>query len=134
MLLMLPSHLKRLVVVYKQMNTPNVRPCFAGLYIAIFLGIIAIFPSLSAAQEQTEVKRKIVSQVVPVYPELAKKMQITGVVKMEVVVAPNGKTKSTQVVGGSPVFVKAATEAVEKWKWGVASQDTKELVELDFHP
>ncbi len=61
-------------------------------------------------------------------------MQITGTVKLEVAVLPNGKMKTAQVVGGSPVLVKAAVDAIEKWKWGPAPQETKELIELNFHP
>ncbi len=89
---------------------------------------------LSLAQEQSEAKRKIVSSVVPVYPELASKMQIRGTVRVAVVVTPSGKVKFTQVVGGSPVLAKAAVDAVEKWKWVPAAQETKELIELNFHP
>ena len=100
----------------------------------IVLGVVAFSPSFSLAQEQPEAKRKIVNKVVPVYPELASKMQIRGTVKLEVVVAPNGKVKSTQVVGGSPVLVRAAVDAIEKWKWAPAPQETKELLELNFHP
>ncbi len=74
------------------------------------------------------------SRVVPTYPELANKMQITGTVKVEVLVTPAGKVKLTQVVGGSPVLAKAAVDAIEKWKWGPAPAETKELIELNFHP
>jgi len=74
------------------------------------------------------------SQVSPSYPELASKMQIRGTVRIEALVLPNGKVKSTQVVGGSPVLVKAAIDAIEKWKWQPAAQETKELIELNFHP
>ena len=104
--------------------------------IALSLGIIglALTAPVSPAQEESSAKRKVVSQVVPTYPELANKMQITGTVKVEALVAPNGKVKSTQVVGGSPVLVKAAVDAVEKWRWVPASQETKELIELNFHP
>ena len=110
------------------------RPYFANAFIALSLGVIAIFPTLSPAQEQPETTRKIVSRVVPVYPELANKMQIRGTVKVEVVVAPNGKVKFTQVMGGSPLLAKAAVDAIEKWKWGPAPQETKEIIELNFHP
>ncbi len=99
---------------------------------AIVLGMIVLAPSFSVAQEQSE--RKIVSRVVPEYPELARKMQIIGTVRVEATVAPNGKAKSTQVVGGSPVLVKAAVDAIEKWRWAPAPQETKELIELNFHP
>ena len=100
----------------------------------IVLGVVAFSPSFTLAQDQPEAKRKIVNKVVPVYPELASKMQIRGTVKLEVVVAPNGKVKSTAVIGGSPVLVKSAVDAIEKWKWAPAPQETKELLELNFHP
>jgi TonB family protein len=109
------------------------RPYLAVTFLALSLGVIVFSPALSQAQEQSDA-RKIVSKVVPVYPELAAKMQIHGTVKLEVVVAPGGKMKSTQVVGGSPVFTKAAVDAIEKWRWAPAPQDTKELIELNFHP
>jgi TonB family protein len=61
-------------------------------------------------------------------------MRIIGTVKVEVVVAPGGTLKSAQVVGGNPLLAKAAVEALEQWKWVPAPQETKELIELNFHP
>ena len=61
-------------------------------------------------------------------------MQISGTVRVEAVITPNGKVKFTQVVGGSPVLAKAAVDAIEKWRWAPAPQETKELIELSFHP
>jgi TonB family protein len=61
-------------------------------------------------------------------------MQIHGTVRVNVVIAPNGKVKLTQVVGGNPVLIKAAVDAIDKWRWAPASQETKELIQLDFHP
>jgi TonB family protein len=110
------------------------RPYLAAFLIAFCLGVITFSPTLSLAQEQPEATRKIVSKVVPVYPELASKMQIRGTVKVEALVAPNGKVRFTQVIGGSPLLAKAAVDAIEKWKWGPDPQETKELIELNFHP
>jgi TonB family protein len=114
------------------------RPCLATVFVTLSLrlalGLMVLFPSISLAQDQLDAKRKIVSRVVPTYPELASKMQITGTVRVEAVVAANGKVKFTQVVGGSPVLARAAVDAIEKWKWGPAPQETKELIELNFHP
>ena len=104
------------------------------VFTALSLGVIVFSPAFSLAQEQSEATRKIVTRVIPVYPELANKMQIRGTVRVEAVVAPNGKVKFTQVIGGSPVLVKAAVDAIEKWKWGPTPQETKELIELNFHP
>ena len=103
-------------------------------FLAFVLLLGAIFVAcVATAQEQTE-GRKIVSKVAPVYPEIASKIHITGIVKLEVVVAPSGKAKFTKVVGGSPILTQAAIEAVGKWRWAPAPQETKELIELNFHP
>jgi TonB family protein len=96
---------------------------------------LRLLPSSSYAQQQAEAKsRKIVNKVLPVYPELARRMQIRGTVKVETIIAPNGKAKSTHVVGGSPLLTQAAVDAIQKWRWETASQETKELIELNFHP
>src|ERR1700674_3436026 len=110
------------------------RPYFVAAFVVLFLGVIVLSPAFSLAQEQPEGKRAIVDRVIPVYPELARKMQIRGTVRVGVVVAPSGKAKFTQVIGGNPLLAKAAVDAIEKWKWAPAAPETKELIELNFHP
>ena len=75
-----------------------------------------------------------VVKVSPVYPELARRMSISGVVKVQVVVAPNGSVKSTKVVGGHPLLVNAATDAIKKWRFEAASEETTGIVEFKFDP
>ena len=117
-----------------EMNNLSPRPCLFTVLLAFFLGISAFRPCISCAQDQAPAARKVVSQVSPQYPDLAKKMRIRGTVRVEALVAPSGKVKLTQVMGGSPVLVKAAVDAIEKWKWAPAPQETKELIELTFQP
>jgi|SRR5580692_9465451 protein TonB len=76
--------------------------------------------------------RKVVARVAPVYPELAKRMTVQGVVKVEVVVKPNGSVKSTRLLGGNPVLVDAATAAVTKWKFEPSANETTEVVQIVF--
>ncbi len=103
--------------------------------IALLAGIIALSDPISVAQQdRPEVGRKLVSRVIPVYPDLARRLQLSGTVRVEAVVAPNGKVKSTHVVGGSPLLANAAVDAIEKWRWEPAPQESKELLELNFHP
>ena len=104
------------------------------MLLALSVRVVVVFPSLSLAQEKSEEARKIVNRVIPVYPEIARRMQLSGTVRVEVVVAPDGKPKSTRPIGGSPLLVSAAVDALEKWRWAAAPQETKELVELSFHP
>jgi TonB family protein len=87
-----------------------------------------------AQQEQTEVKRRVVTKVVPLYPELARKMHITGIVRIEVIVPPDGSPKTIRVMGGHPVLAQAATDAIHKWKWAPVQQETTELIEMKFNP
>lgn len=76
--------------------------------------------------------RKIVTRVAPTYPELAKRMHIHGVVRVEATVRPNGAVKSTRVLGGNPVLVDAAQEAIAKWKFEAAQSETTQVVQLTF--
>src|ERR1700680_1718193 len=89
--------------------------------------------ALSAQMGTTdESKRKIKSKVAPVYPELAKRMNVGGKVKIEVVITPEGRVKSTRVVGGHPLLVQACQAAVKEWKFVPASEETTLVVEFSF--
>src|SRR5271157_2295910 len=63
-------------------------------------GWIAINAPLSWGQE--EIARKAKSKVAPSYPELARRMHISGVVRIQVTVAANGTIKDVTLVGGHP--------------------------------
>lgn len=90
--------------------------------------------SLQSQEAQTEIVRRAKSKVQPQYPDLARKMNITGSVKVEVVVAPNGTVKEAKVVGGHPVLATAALEAVRKWRFEPASMETSGIVDFKFEP
>ena len=98
------------------------------------LCVAGMLSSHSTLAQQPEVQRKVLNKVTPHYPDLARQKRLEGTVKLEVVVAPNGMVKSMQAVGGSPVLIKAAQDAICKWKWAPAGQESTELIELRFHP
>jgi TonB family protein len=79
-----------------------------------------------------EGKRKVKSKVSPAYPELAKRMNVTGKVKIEVVITPDGRVKSTRVIGGHPLLVQACQDAVKEWKFAPASEESTQIVEFEF--
>ena len=70
----------------------------------------------------------------PVYPELARKLNISGTVKVRAMVEPNGRVKSAEATGGHPLLIRSGVDAVEKWRWEPAAHDSVELVELNFRP
>jgi TonB family protein len=76
--------------------------------------------------------RKVVLRVNPAYPDLARRMHLAGVVKLQVTIAADGSVKSVSPLGGNPVLLKAAQEAVSRWKYTPAPEETLEVVELRF--
>ena len=95
--------------------------------------VIAVTGSSSFAQEsQPQAERKLLVKVAPKYPDLARKMSVHGVVKLTAVIEPDGKVKSTEVIGGNPVLVQAALEAVRQWRFETAPQQTRKMIELRF--
>jgi len=51
-----------------------------------------------------------------------------------VTVAPDGTAKSVEAIGGNPVLLKAAQDSVYKCKWIAAARESKEVLEIKFHP
>lgn len=102
----------------------------------LILALIAATASNQASAQSSTVsstaERKIAARVAPVYPDLAKKMHIHGVVKVEAVVRPNGSVKSTRILGGNPVLIEAAQDAIGKWKFEPGQSETTEVVQLSF--
>jgi len=90
--------------------------------------------SLALAQQTTieEGKRKVKLKIPPSVPELARRMNITGKVKIEVVIAPDGHVKTSRAVGGHPVLVQSCLDAVKDWKFETAPEETTQMIEFDF--
>ncbi|HET7440936.1 MAG TPA: TonB family protein [Terriglobales bacterium] len=101
----------------------------AGL-LAIAAG--SIMPSRPLWAQQEEIARKVKSRVQPVYPDIARRMNIAGVVKVQVVVAQNGNVKSTKLVGGHPLLANAAMDALRKWRFEAGAEETTGVVEFKF--
>lgn len=103
--------------------------CF--LRVALLAVVTGSLIGTSIAQADDSA-RKIKSRVNPAYPALAKRMSITGTVKVEVVVAANGSVKSTKVIGGHPLLIEPAIDAVKQWKYEPAAAETTSMVVFHF--
>ena len=97
------------------------------------VALLAVFQPVPAIGQEP-LTRKVKSKVAPVYPDIARRMNITGTVRLVVVVSSKGTVKSTKLVGGHPVLVRAAQDAIYKWKWAPASHETREPIEVRFDP
>jgi len=91
---------------------------------------IALSVSVLCASAQDS--RKVVFKTAPVYPDIARRMQLTGTVKLQVVIAADGKVNDVKVTGGHPILVNAAVDAIKKWKYEPAPSETVASVQFDF--
>lgn len=98
--------------------------------LAVASGLFFLAPP-THAQELT---RKVRTRVAPTYPNLARRLNISGTVKVLVVVSPSGSVKESKVVGGNPVLADAAVDALKKWKFETASEESTGTVEFKFQP
>jgi len=106
-----------------------------GLTVTLLLGGSASLAPKTQAQEAAaeSLKRKVKNKVVPEYPPLAKQMNVTGRVKIEATISAEGRVTITKVVGGSPLLVNSAMDALKKWRFEPAVKETGEIIEFDFH-
>ena len=111
------------------------RRFLASIGLGLLLGGSAVLPPKASAQDAgADTKRKVRSRVTPEYPALARQMNVTGKVKIEATVALDGHVVSTKVLGGSPLLVNAALEALKKWHFEPGPKETTEIIEFEFNP
>ena len=96
---------------------------------AISLGFFLLLISLAGAGQE---ERKAIKTVDPVYPPLAQKMNLQGVVKVEVTIGSDGAVKSVKTLGGNPVLSQAVEDAVKQWKYPSGPGETKKVLQFKF--
>ena len=97
----------------------------ALLTMALGLGVVNL---------QAQDSRKALSNPVPVYPEVAKKLNLVGTVKVQVVIGADGRIKEKNFVGGHPILVNSVEETLKDWKYAPAGGETTAQLEFNFHP
>lgn len=100
--------------------------------VGFLLAMIVALSSSLVAQDNSASSRKVLKQVPPQYPGLARTMRLAGSVKAEAVVGPNGTVKSVEIKGGNPVLAESAKSAILQWTWDSSRKETHELVEIKF--
>ena len=116
-------------------NTMKLRMSILGVTLTLLLsGSATLMPKAQAQEAATgSVGRKVKNKVIPEYPPLAKQMNVTGRVKIETTISADGRVTTTKVVGGSPLLVNSAMDALKKWRFEPTAKETSEIIEFDFH-
>jgi len=108
--------------------------CISRLTRLLVAALAAALLALSAVSLPAQESRRAISRPAPVYPEAAKRLLLSGTVKVQIVIASDGHIKEVKVIGGHPLLVDAVQEALKNWKYEPASNDSAVLLEFNFHP
>jgi TonB family protein len=76
--------------------------------------------------------RAVLSRVAPAYPELARRMHVSGKVVLLVTVQADGKVSATKVESGHALLAPAAQDAVSRWRFAPNSDASETEVEVNF--
>jgi TonB family protein len=102
------------------------RKTAAKLCLAASLAIALALPIRAASD------REVRTRVAPAYPEIARRLRVTGVIRVEATVDPSGKVIDTKTVSGSRLLSPAAEDAVRKWRFEPAPEQSTVEVTVNF--
>jgi TonB family protein len=99
----------------------------------VFLLSYAVHPQTTNAQAGTSGTTRLVKVTVkPEYSALAKRLNLSGSVRVEVVITPDGKVKKAHVLGGHPVLAVDAEKAALITQFEAGPKETSQVLEFHF--
>jgi protein TonB len=82
------------------------------------LALLAFCLSVAGVYAAPDLQRpRLIYQVRPVYPKLAREARIEGVVRLEIEISKRGAVDRVKLISGHPFLVKAAIDAVRQWRY-----------------
>jgi TonB family protein len=96
----------------------------------LLIGGIAVCAGTASADN---VHRAIVSRVTPQFPEIARRMHVSGKVVLLVTIQPDGTVSSTKVESGHALLAPAAQDAVSHWRFAPNPSVSESEIEVNFN-
>lgn len=96
--------------------------------------VVAMALILAVVNLPAQVNRRVLSNPEPPYPEVARRLRLSGVVKVQVTIAPDGKINDAKITGGHPIVVNSVEQTLKEWKYAPASTETTAQLEFTFRP
>jgi len=106
----------------------------ASATLMLVLCLATAFVPASLAQKAPKSERKAIVITKPEYPDILRRAQVGGVVRLRATVLANGAVTNVEILGGNPILAENAAAAVKKWKYAPAATQTTEDVSLSFSP
>jgi protein TonB len=70
---------------------------------------------------------KLITQVAPVYPALARNQHVSGDVRIDALIDANGRVTTMKVISGPTLLHQAAMDSLRQWKYQPATLDGKSV-------
>jgi TonB family protein len=97
-----------------------------ALGVALALGFL---PALAIPQEN---EPKVLKKVLPAYPDILKKMGVSGTVRVKVTIGADGSVKDVEARGGNAIFIDSVAAAVRNWKFVAGDRQRSAEVTVTF--
>lgn len=110
-----------------RLDRSSAKGVFSTGVLCLALGILLFSPSSLRADD-----RAVVHKVPPVYPELAKRMHITGSVRVVTTVDASGDVVKVEGQGNNKLLSGAAEDAVKHWKFAAGDGTATVIIEINF--
>jgi TonB family protein len=96
-----------------------------------FCAVLACSLPLAVSSQENELKP--LKRVIPAYPDVLKRMGLSGTVRVKVTVAPDGSVKEIEVLGGGAIFAESVSKAVKQWRYPAADKTRVTDVSVEFN-
>ncbi|HSB74463.1 MAG TPA: energy transducer TonB [Terriglobales bacterium] len=96
------------------------------------LALLALAPAPARASDLQYNGRKLRRHSQPVLPEIARQMHLTGTVRLQIEVSPAGKVTAVKALGGHPILITSAANAVKEWLFEPDPHSTTVVVSFTF--
>jgi protein TonB len=117
-----------------------------GVLGGVLLGDAAVPPPPPSSARSSKPRRvraggqvdpaQAIFQPEPEYPPLARMARIEGTVRLEAVIAADGTIRDLKILSGHPLLVKAALDAVARWRYQptlLNGEPVEVLTEIEVH-
>jgi TonB family protein len=93
----------------------NSNKLFLHARAALCLALAMTF--VPAALTPQENEPKVLKKVLPAYPDILKKMGVSGTVRVKLNIGADGSVKDVEARGGNAIFIDSVAAAVRSWKY-----------------
>ena len=94
--------------------------------------LLCLLLLVGAGSATDQAQRKVTRSEQPEYPEIARKLNLHGTVRLKIWINSDGTVRRLEYVGGHPLLAESALKAVKEWKYEAAPKESTATIELKF--